>query len=190
MIIEFEALTGIFTPTADTQQPGEGTGPGEFPENVDVAPSGNELFVITDSDGMAAVNYNVGQLEIGQTVTAEVFDELGTTEYDFVIDRVIFTVNGGGSFIQTSNDDDDEDEEEAPDTATRSATAHVPADCHWNCGWHGNASRLVQTCDCDCHSWRTVGNTFLSTNVGSFTRSGHHTSRTQARRYLTKSLRL
>ena len=116
VIIEFEALTGIFTPTADTQQPSEGTGPGEFPVNVEVAPSGNELFVITDSDGMAAVNYNVGQLEIGQTVSAEVFDELGTTEYDFVIDRVIFTVNGGSSSRPPAADDEDDDDEDEDDT--------------------------------------------------------------------------
>ena len=167
VIIEFEALTGIFTPTADTQQPLEGTGPGQLPANVKVAPSGNELFVITDSDGMAAVNYNVGQLEIGQTVSAEVFDELGTTEYDFVIDRVIFTVNGGSSSRPPAADDEDDDDE---DDTPPPASIVVPPTVTGTAG--GTATLTVTAPATATVTAGGLGNTFLSTNVGSFTRSG------------------
>ena len=174
VIIEFEALTGIFTPTADTQQPSEGTGPGEFPANVEVAPSGNELFVITDSDGMAAVNYNVGQLEIGQTVSAEVFDELGTTEYDFVIDRVIFTVNGGSSSRPPAADDDDDDDEDEDDTPPP-ASIVVPPTVTGTAG--GTATLRVTAPATATVTAGGRGDNFLLTNVGSFTRSGTtHTS--------------
>ena len=89
--IEFEATTGLLEPSIGTEQP-TGT-------TVD---SGNEILVVTGSDGTASVEYNVGQLTGGRSVTAEVTDEQSTdVEYDFVIDRVEFRINGGRSTTRT-----------------------------------------------------------------------------------------
>ena len=58
--------------------------------------SGNEIEVVTASDGEAWVDYNIGQLGVARTVTVEVIEERGAgTAYDFEIDRVSFGVNGG-----------------------------------------------------------------------------------------------
>ena len=59
------------------------------------AAGGNEIEVVTGSDGTASVWYNVGQLRGGRRVKAEVQGESGTTQYDFEIEEVTFGVDGG-----------------------------------------------------------------------------------------------
>ena len=60
--------------------------------------SGQEILVVTGSDGTASVVYNVGQVSGARSVIAEVTDEQNEEiEYDFVIDRVEFRVNGTGT---------------------------------------------------------------------------------------------
>ena len=92
VIIEFEALSGSLRPRTGTSQPTHGTGAGQLPPDTTIATSGNEIFVITGVDGEAAVEYNVGPTDSTKVVTAEVHDEQGTLEYDFILDRVTFDV--------------------------------------------------------------------------------------------------
>ena len=80
VIIEFEALSGSLRPRAGTMQPlANGSGDaGTLPTGTTVATeSGNEIFVITGSDGEAEVEYNVGPTDSTKIVTAEVHDEQG-----------------------------------------------------------------------------------------------------------------
>ena len=77
VMIEFETTTGLLESGAT---------------------SGQEVVVTTGSDGMASVTYNVGQVSGARSVTAEVTDEQDdAVDYDFVIERVEFKINGGGS---------------------------------------------------------------------------------------------
>ncbi len=63
--------------------------------------SGQEITVMTGSDGTASVTYNVGQISGARSVIAEVTDEQSdTVDYDFVIERVEFRINGAGSISQ------------------------------------------------------------------------------------------
>ena len=59
--------------------------------------SGQEIFVLTNAHGEAAVVYNSGQIAGAKTVTARVDDEEATTEYDFQIRQVVFNIDGTGS---------------------------------------------------------------------------------------------
>ena len=105
VIVKFEALGGILSPHLGTSQPTVMTSSdsdispeaGKLPTGTIIPSSGNELLVITGSNGEASVDYNVGQNPSAVTneVSAEVFDELNTgLEYDFTIDEVIFSING------------------------------------------------------------------------------------------------
>ena len=59
--------------------------------------SGQEIFVLTDAHGQAAVVYNTGQITGPKTVTARVDDEEATSQYDFQIRQVEFAIDGGRS---------------------------------------------------------------------------------------------
>ena len=88
--IEFETTAGILERAPGTEPPPTEPGPS----------SGQEILVITGSDGTASVTYNVGQVSGARSVIAEVTDEQdANVDYDFVIERVEFRINGGGSTI-------------------------------------------------------------------------------------------
>ena len=107
VIIEFEALSGSLRPRTGTGQPPQGTGNGQVPR---VAESGNEIFVLTGSDGEAEVEYNVGPTDSTKIVTAEVHDEQSDDlEYDFVLDRVTFDVQNATSSRPPADDGGDDD---------------------------------------------------------------------------------
>ena len=77
--------------------------------------SGQEIFVLTDVHGEAAVVYNTGQIAGAKTVTARVDDELSLEEYNYQIQQVVFGIDGGATSSRSSADeDDDEDEDDTP----------------------------------------------------------------------------
>ena len=115
VIIEFEALSGSIRPRPGTNQPTEGTGVGQLPTGTTIAPSGNEIFVVTGVDGEAAVEYNVGPTDSTKVVTAEVYDEQGDLDYDFILDRVTFDVQHATSSRPDTQPDTQPDT--APDTS-------------------------------------------------------------------------
>ena len=120
VIIEFEALSGSLRPRA-TDQPDQGSGDGELPR---VAESGNEIFVLTGSDGEAEVEYNVGPTDSTKIVTAEVHDEQSDTlEYDFVLDRVTFDVQNATSSGPPADDGDDGGDDDLTPTLTVSQSS-------------------------------------------------------------------
>ena len=125
VIIEFEALSGSIRPRPGTGQPlADGTGnPGTLPTGTTVAESGNEIFVVTGSDGEAEVEYNVGPTDATKIVTAEVHDEQGSLQYDFILDRVTFDVRNATSSRPDTSDDDDDDDDFVPPTLTVSETS-------------------------------------------------------------------
>ena len=81
--------------------------------------SGQEIFVLTNAHGEAAVVYNSGQIAGAKTVTARVDDEEATTEYDFQIRQVVFNIDGTGS---TTPEPSPEPPEDTGDTATLTVT--------------------------------------------------------------------
>ncbi len=86
--IEFETTAGILERAPGTAAPGTNPGPS----------SGQEILAVTGSDGTASVVYNVGQVSGARSVIAEVTDEQdANVDYDFVIERVEFRINGTGS---------------------------------------------------------------------------------------------
>ena len=116
VVIEFEALSGSLRPRTGTEPAGPTFG----------LDSGNEIFVITGSDGEAEVEYNVGPTDSTKIVTAEVHDEqMADVEYDFILDRVTFDVQHATSSRPPADDDDDgtPDPDFTPLTLTVSPTS-------------------------------------------------------------------
>ena len=77
VVIQFRSVTGTFTPSVGTQQPTEDTDggtldPGKVPQYTPNPPSGQQIYVITGSNGEASVTYNVGQTTVARDVIAEV----------------------------------------------------------------------------------------------------------------------
>ena len=82
--IRFTALDGTLVP-----EHGTSLAPGSPLQG------GNEIEVLTNPDGTASVEYNIGAFVVGRQVTAEVVEERSAHQYDFEIDEVKFSVNGG-----------------------------------------------------------------------------------------------
>ena len=82
--IQFTALDGTLVTTPGTEMAEDSPAEG-----------GNEIEVLTNADGIASVEYNIGAFVVGRQVTAEVVGERGENQYDFEIDEVKFGVNGG-----------------------------------------------------------------------------------------------
>ena len=129
--------------------------------------SGQEIFVLTDAHGEAAVVYNSGQLAGAKTVTARVDDELSLEEYNYQIRQVVFNIDGGATSSRSSADDaDDEDEDDTPPPASIVVPPTVT-------GTAGGTTTLRVTAPANARvTAGRLNDSFLSTNVGSFTRSG------------------
>ena len=129
--------------------------------------SGEEIFAKTDASGEVWVIYTVGSNASRQVVRAEIASEQDVElEYDFETLPVTFNINGGG----TPSSDDDDDDEDEDDTAPASVTVTVPPTVTGPAG--GTATLTVTAPATATVTAGGLGNTFLSTNVGSFTRSG------------------
>ena len=129
--------------------------------------SGEEIFAKTDASGEVWVIYTVGSNASRQVVRAEIASEQDVElEYDFETLPVTFNINGGG----TPSSDDDDDDEDEDDTAPASVTVTVPPTVSGSAG--GTATLTVTAPATATVTAGGLGNTFLSTNVGSFTRSG------------------
>ena len=172
VIVKFEALSGTFRPSPGTSQPEtSSTIPlprGMLPTGTNISTSGNEIFVKTNADGEAGVDYNVGQIPGAKVVTAEVFDELGTTlEYVFVIYNVTFNINGRAA----PPADDVADDTPAPAVAPSvPSTVTGPA---------GGTARLTVTAPVTATvTAGGLNDNFPLANAGSFTRSSTGTTYT------------
>ena len=123
--------------------------------------SGQEIFVLTDAHGEAGVLYNSGQLAGAKTVTARVDDELSLEEYNYQIRQVEFGINGGGTPSRPPADEDD-----TPPPASIVVPPTVT-------GTAGGTTTLRVTAPANARvTAGRLNDSFLSTNVGSFTRSG------------------
>ena len=98
VVIQFRASIGILSREGLTEAPTENDDSdlewGEIPANTPNPPTGQQIYVITGSDGQASVTYNVGQFVIAREVTTEIRHEPLDSDYSFAIDRVVFNVNG------------------------------------------------------------------------------------------------
>ncbi len=109
--IRFIALTGTLSPAVGTSQPASST-----------VSSGQNILVETGSDGRAAVNYNVGQLEGARAISAEIDDEKSDLlDYNFEIDEVVFNVNGTPS----SPEQQQQQQQQEPAPTTFSVTSSI-----------------------------------------------------------------
>ena len=171
VIIEFEALSGSIRPRTGTEQPDpDGSGDaGTLPTGTTVASGGNEIFVITGADGEAKVEYNVGPTDSTKIVTAEVHDEQGDLEYDFVLDRVTFDVQNATSSRDPADDDDDDDDEDE-DEDEPSGTIDVPRTVTGTAG--GTATLRVTAPATAQVLVGRQGDTFPSVNASAPARSG------------------
>ena len=173
VIIEFEALSGSLRPRA-TKQPGLGeTGEaGTLPTGTTVATSGNEIFVITGSDGEAEVEYNVGPTDSTKVVTAEVHDEQGDLEYDFILDRVTFDVQHATSSRSDTSDD----------TGTDTSTPTLSVSTTSLTGRPGSTSNIIVTAS----ALAQIGNIVF----GEFLNAGGRVSPTSGSGTFTSTLTL
>ena len=102
VVIQFRSVAGTFRPSIGTQQPAiddnaDVLEPGRLPAGTPARSnptSGQQIYVITGSNGEASVEYNVGQTVVARDVIAEVRFESAQTAYDFAVDRVTFKING------------------------------------------------------------------------------------------------
>ena len=176
VILRFTALSGTLEAAPGTNYvaaeevdgapaPYTGTGATIPDEAIKGTASGQEIFVVTGPDGEAAVLYNAGQLTGAKEVTVRVDDELSEEQYNYQIRQVEFNIDGGGTSSRRPADDaDDEDEDEPSVTVVVPRTVSGSAD--------GTATLRVTADASATVTAGGLGNTFLSTNVGSFTRSG------------------
>ena len=97
VVIQFRTNTGTLSREGLTAKPAEGSSAGQIPTNTLNPDSGQQIYVVTGSNGQASVDYNVGQLTAAREVVAEIRHESLDDEYSFAIDRVVFNINGGGT---------------------------------------------------------------------------------------------
>ena len=97
VVIQFRTNTGTLSRHGLTAKPAEGNEAGQVPTGTLNPDSGQQIYVVTGSDGQASVNYNIGQLTVAREVVAEVRHESLDSDYSFAINRVVFNINGGGS---------------------------------------------------------------------------------------------
>ena len=106
VVIQFRASIGILSREGLTAAPDVDSNNdlewGEIPTGTPNPPTGQQIYVITGSDGQASVTYNVGQFVIAREVTTEIRHEPLDSDYSFAIDRVVFNVNGRGGTSQPS----------------------------------------------------------------------------------------
>ena len=101
VVIQFRTNTGILSRHGLTQKPGEGSGSGQVPTGTLNPDTGQQIYVVTGSNGQASVDYNIGQIVVAREVVAEVRHESRDSDYSFAIDRVVFNINGGGARAPT-----------------------------------------------------------------------------------------
>ena len=94
VVIQFRTNTGTLSRKGLTAKPDEGSSAGQIPTNTLNPDSGQQIYVVTGSNGQASVDYNVGQLTAAREVVAEIRHESLDDEYSFAIDRVVFNING------------------------------------------------------------------------------------------------
>ncbi|MYA55594.1 hypothetical protein F4X88_04790, partial [Candidatus Poribacteria bacterium] len=97
VVIQFRTNTGILSRHGLTQKPSEGSNSGQVPTGTLNPDTGQQIYVVTGSNGQASVDYNIGQIVVAREVVAEVRHESRDSDYSFAIDRVVFNVNGSGS---------------------------------------------------------------------------------------------
>ena len=122
------------------------------------------IVVQTDDTGKASVGYNVGDLPGAKQVFATIDVANGRTR------EKTFSVNGRATSSRDPADDDDEDDDEDEDDTPPPASIVVPPTVTGTAG--GTATLTVTAPATATVTAGGLGNTFLSTNVGSFTRSG------------------
>ena len=121
------------------------------------------MVVKTDDTGKASVGYNVGDLPGAKQVFARINVSNNRTR------QITFSVNGRAiSSRASADDDDDDDDDDADDDDT--VTINVPSTVTGSAG--GTATLTVTAPATATVTAGGSGNTFLSTNVGSFSRSG------------------
>ena len=154
VIVRFTALGGVLEPGPGTVQAVEKDEDGNLTTTEIGPPSGQEIFVMTNAHGEAAVIYNTGQLAGAKTVTARVDDEQKMTQYDFQIRQVEFNIDGGGRISNALTN-----------ALTTNAFTMTPSPSvapsmfhrlpQGPAGEHGNAYGLPHLRPAICHSWRT-----------------------------------
>ena len=136
--------------------------PGVEAEVANDDPPHTARFIVVNADdtGKASVGYNVGDLPGAKQVFATIDVSNGRTR------QVTFSVNGRAISSRVDDDDDEDDE----DDTVASVTVTVPPTVSGSAG--GTTTLTVTAPATATVTAGGLGNTFLSTNVGSFTRSG------------------
>ena len=106
VVIQFRTGIGILSRYGLTTGPTLATNNnelmwGQIPPGTPNPDSGQQIYVITDSNGEASVNYNVGQFVIAREVIAEIRHEPLDSDYSFAIHGVTFNINGSGARAPT-----------------------------------------------------------------------------------------
>ena len=140
--------------------------PGVEAEVADDDPPHTARFIVvnTDDTGKASVGYNVGDLPGAKRVFATIDVSNGRTR------EKTFSVNGRAISSRVDDEDDEDDDEDDEDDTVSSVTIDVPPTVTGTAG--GTATLTVTAPATATVTAGGLGNTFLSTNVGSFTRSG------------------
>ena len=140
--------------------------PGVEAEVADEDPPHTARFIVvnTDDTGKASVGYNVGDLPGAKRVFATIDVSNGRTR------EKTFSVNGRAISSRVDDEDDEDDDEDDEDDTVSSVTIDVPTTVTGTAG--GTATLRVTAPATATVTAGGLGNTFLSTNVGSFTRSG------------------
>ena len=113
-IIQFRTTAGILVRASGTNM-ATNAEIGLADDSLANPQRGQQIYVKTGPNGEAGVTYNVGQTTVARDIVAEVRNEVGSTQYDFAIDRVVFNVNGGGSGVRDTADDTAPDPTPTPD---------------------------------------------------------------------------
>ena len=179
VVIQFRSSIGILSREGLTDAPlenghdddSDGTSLqwGEVPVNTPNPDTGQQIYVITGSDGQASVTYNVGQFVIAREITAEIRHEPLDSDYSFSIDRVTFNINGGGTPSRLPADEDED--EDVP-----SVTVDVPSTVTGPAG--GTATLTITASASATVTVGGLGDNFPLANVGTQTQSGTTYTRT------------
>ena len=158
--VRFTTTDGDLSPRREATQLTDGTIVPNLP---------HDITILTNGEGEAWIDYTAGNTEGPVTIYARAYTHISGTSFTRIdsANTVIFRVNVGGSTIRPPADEDDDEDE---DEDVPSVTIDVPRTVT---GTAGGTTTLRVTAPANARvTAGRLNDSFLSTNVGSFTRSG------------------